>query len=98
MNLEVARKYSLLDEEARRMRARELAASASSSGVEVDERSNTEGADIIWALLRVQVLRNWTHLLVIFGATRLGFASPTTLYLYFLCIEENYMFPLLGVG
>ena len=46
-DLEAERRDSLLDEEARQMRARELDAGASSSRVEVVEKSATEGADTV---------------------------------------------------
>ena len=44
--LEATRRAFLLDEEARQMKARELAARASSSKLDDVERSTTEGADI----------------------------------------------------
>ena len=74
------------------MRARQLASTASSSRVEVDERTIAEGADIVLGLLRVQFQETVPTCLLIFGAMRLRFASPTTLSLYFLCIGDNSMF------
>ena len=59
----------MVDEETRQMKARELAAGTSSSRVEVVEKSTTEVQILLWALLRVsllrvQVLGNWTCLLI----------------------------------
>ena len=46
LDMKDARRSSLLDEEARQMRAHELAAGPSSSRFEAAEKSTTEGADI----------------------------------------------------
>ena len=63
-DLEVARRSSLLGEEACQVRSRELAAGVSSSGVEAVERTPLRVQILLLSLLRVRVLGNRTRLLV----------------------------------